>query len=402
MDVKSAFLNGYIKENVYVEQPPLFSHEKYPDHVFKLQKALYGLKQAPRAWYERLKTYLLESGFEIGKVDTTLFIKRNKTDILVVQIYVDDIIFGSTNKNLCDDFANIINSEFEMSHMGELNYFLGLQIKQLNDGIFIYQEKYCKDLITRFGMNNTVSKPTPMSTSVHLEKDENSKDVEQKLYRGMIGSLLYLTASRPDIIMSVCMCARFQANPKESHLRAVKRILRYLTNTKDYGLFYPKGCPFELVSYSDADFGGSRTDRKSTSGTCHFLGQSLVSWFSKKQNCVSLSTCEAEYISAALACTQVIYMQQTLQDFGITLNNSTIYCDNTSAINLSKNPINHSRTKHIDIRHHFLRDSVEKGIVSLEFVNTENQLADIFTKPLSETSFIKLRRDLGITSLKDL
>ena len=182
----------------------------------------------------------------------------------------------------------------------------------------------------------------------------------------------------------------------------MKRIIRYLNNTKDFGLFYPSECPFELVSYSDADFGGSRTDRKSTSGTRHFIGKSLVSWFSKKQNCVSLSTCEAEYISTALACTQVLYMQQTLQDFDIHLSNSIIYCDNTSAINLSKNPVNHSRTKHIDIRHHFLRDNVEKGNICLEYVQTDNQLADIFTKPLLESSFIRLRRELGLISRKEL
>jgi len=286
--------------------------------------------------------------------------------------------------------------------MGELSYFLGLQIKQPSNGIFINQEKYCENLIKRFGLQNTSGKPTPMSTTTHLEKDENGKSVDQKLYRSMIGSLLYLTASRPDIMMSVCLCARFQADPKESHLRAVKRIIRYLNNTKDFGLFYPKECPFELVSYSDADFGGSRTDRKSTSGTCHFIGKSLVSWFSKKQNCVSLSTCEAEYISAALACTQVLYMQQTLQDFDIHLSNSIIYCDNTSAINLSKNPVNHSRTKHIDIRHHFLRDNIEKGNICLEYVHTDNQLADIFTKPLLESNFIRLRRELGLISRKNL
>ena len=253
-----------------------------------------------------------------------------------------------------------MTNEFEMSHMGELSYFLGLQIKQIENGIFINQEKYCYNLIKRFGLENTAAKPTPMSPTIHLDRDEDGKSVDQKLYRSMIGSLLYLTASRPDIMMSVCLCARFQANPKESHMRAVKRIIRYLTKTKDFGLFYPKECPFELVSYSDADFGGSRTDRKSTSGTCHFIGRSLVSWFSKKQNCVSLSTCEAEYISAALACAQVVYMQQTLQDFNCHLEKSIIYCDNTSAINLSKNPVNHSRTKHIDIRHHFLRDCLKK------------------------------------------
>src|SRR5256886_9376141 len=366
MDVKSAFLNGFNKKEVYVEQTPDFKHETLNNHVYKLKRALYGLKQAPRAWYNRLKTFLIQSGFVIGKVDTTLFIKTIDKDILIIQIYVDDIIFGSINENLCKDFSEIMKREFEMSHMGELNYFLGLQIKQLHNGIFINQSKYAKELLKRFGMENSGSKRTPMGTTTNLDKDEIGKSVDQKVYRGMIGSLLYLTASRPNIIFSVCLCARYQSNPKESHLKSVKKILRYLKHTTDFGLFYPKACAFELLSYSDADFAGCKTDRKSTSGTCHFLGQSLVSWCCKKQNSVSLSTTEAEYIAVGLACAQVLWMQQMLSDYGITLTKSPILCDNNSAICISKNPALHSRTKHIDVRHHFIRDHIDKGHVTVD------------------------------------
>jgi hypothetical protein len=295
-----------------------------------------------------------------------------------------------------------MQQEFEMSLMGELSYFLGLQIKQMDHGIFINQGKYTKELLKRFGMDSSKPKRTPMSTTISLSKDEHGKSVDTKLYRGMIGSLLYLTASRPDIMFSVCMCARFQANPKESHLFAVKQILRYLKDTWDFGLFYPRSTSFELISYSDADFAGNKSDRKSTSGTCHLLGHSLVSWFSKKQNSVSLSTTEAEYIAASLACTQVLWMKQTLKDFGLSYSTTTIYCDNTSAINLSKNPIQHSRTKHIEIRHHFLRDHVLKGNIALNFIPTNAQHADIFTKPLKNEDFTRIRRELGICSLSDL
>jgi hypothetical protein len=402
MDVKNAFLNGFIKEEVYVEQPPGFENEKFPNHVFKLKKALYGLKQAPRAWYERLRDFLLTSGFSIGKIDTTLFIKRVNSDILLIQVYVDDIIFGSTNEVLCQEFSKTMQDEFEMSHMGELNYFLGLQIKQLKNGIFINQSKYAKEILKRFEMDSTSSKRTPMSTTTSLDKDDSGKSINQKLYRGMIGSLLYITASRPDIMFSVCLCARYQSNPKESHLKAVKRIFRYLNHTHDFGLFYPKSSTFDLVTYSDADFAGCKSDRKSTSGTCHFVGHSLVSWFSKKQNSVSLSTTEAEYIAASLACAQLLWMKQTLLDYGVSCNVSHIYCDNTSAINLSKNPVHHSRTKHIDIRHHFLRDHVLKGDISLDFISTDRQIADILTKPLKEDTFVNLRRELGICSISDL
>ncbi|KAH9779609.1 hypothetical protein KPL71_007757 [Citrus sinensis] len=298
MDVKSAFLNGYIMEEVYVKQPPGFENEKFSDHVYKLSKALYGLKQAPRAWYDRLKNFLLDNDSSMGKADTTLFVKHKNQDILIVQIYVDDIIFGSTNELLCKDFSSCMSQEFEMSMMGELKYFLGLQIKQNEEGIFINQAKYVKDVLKRFGYDNGTAKSTPMSTTIKLNKDEKGKEVDIKTYRGMIGSLLYLTASRPDIMFSVCLCARFQSCPKESHMLAVKRIFRYLIGTINLGLWYPRGTHIDLTYYSDADFTGYKVDRKSTSRTCHFLGHSLVSWFSKKQNSIVLSTTEAEYIAA--------------------------------------------------------------------------------------------------------
>ncbi|KAH9762966.1 hypothetical protein KPL70_001008 [Citrus sinensis] len=208
---------------------------------------------------------------------------------------------------------------FEMSMMGELKYFLGLQIKQNEEGIFINQAKYVKDLLKRFGIDDSKTKNTPMSTTTKLDKDEKGKEVDIKMYRGMIESLLYLTASRPDIMFSVCLCARFQSCPKESHLLAVKRIFRYLSGTIDIGLWYPRGTHIDLTCYSDADFAGYKVDRKSTSGTCYILGHSLVSWFSKKQNSVALSTTEAEYIAAGSCCAQALLMKQTLRDYGINL-----------------------------------------------------------------------------------
>nr|AAK50132.1 putative gag-pol polyprotein [Oryza sativa Japonica Group] len=254
MDVKSAFLNGEIAELVFVEQPPGFEDPKNPNHVYKLSKALYGLKQAPRAWYERLKDFLLSKDFKIGKVDTTLFTKIIGDDFFVCQIYVDDIIFSSTNEVFCKEFGDMMSREFEMSMIGELSFFLGLQIKQLKDGTFVSQTKYIKDLLKRFGLEDAKPIKTPMATNGHLDLDEGGKLVDLKLYRFMIGSLLYLTASRPDIMFSICMCARFQAAPKECHLVA-----------------YPKGAKFQLVGYSDSDYTGCKVDRKSTSGSCQML-----------------------------------------------------------------------------------------------------------------------------------
>ncbi|KAI3715118.1 hypothetical protein L6452_22086 [Arctium lappa] len=273
MDVKGAFLYGKIEEEVYVCQPPGFENPKYPDRVYKLKKALYELHQAPRAWYDTLSTYLLENGFERGTIDKTLFIQRKKKDILLVQIYVEDIIFGSTKDQLCRDFEKLMHKRFKMSSMGELTFFLGLQVKQQHDGIFISQTK------------------------------------------SMIGSLMYLTASRPDIIFPVCVCARFQVRPKQSHFQVVKRIFRYLKGQPILGLWYPHDSPFDLLAYSDSDLGVANLDRKSTTGGCQFLGARLVSWQCKKQTTVSTSITEAEYIADASCCSQVLWIQNQMMDY---------------------------------------------------------------------------------------
>ena len=354
MNVKSVFLNGFINEEVFVEKPLVFESFNFPNHVFKLKKALYGLNQAPIAWYEKLRKFLISSGFKMGKIDTTLFIKPNDNDMLIVQIYVDDIIFGATNVSLCEEFAKSMHSKFEMNMMGELNFFFSLQIKQLKEDTFINQAKYVRDLLKKYNLEEIKTKSTPMDSSIKLDMDDKDKLIDQTKYRAMIGSLLYLTASRPDIMYSVCLCTRFQACSKESHLNAVKRIFRNLKGTIDIGIWYPKCDNFELICSSDADFEGCKIDIKSTSGTCHFLGHSLMSWHSKKQNLVALSTTKDEYITVGLGCAQVLLMKKTLSGFGLTFSHVPIKCDNISAISISKNSVQHFRTKHIEIRHHFL------------------------------------------------
>ncbi|CAL9020228.1 unnamed protein product, partial [Prunus brigantina] len=266
MDVKTAFLNGVLNEEVYVEQPKGFADPHHPNDVFRLKKALYGLKQAPRAWYERLSSHLLGNGYVRGSVDKTLFVKRFKKDVLIAQVYVDDIVVGSTSDLHVQDFIRVMTSEFEMSLVGELNYFLGLQIKQCHDGIFVSQSKYAKNLVSKFGLEGAKSARTPMSTSAKIHRDLHGKSVDQTLYRSMIGSLLYLTASRPDISFSVGVCARFQSDPKESHLFAVKRIIKYVSGTIEFGLWYTYDTSVNLIGYSDADWAGCSDDRKSTSG----------------------------------------------------------------------------------------------------------------------------------------
>ncbi|GJX39534.1 retrovirus-related pol polyprotein from transposon TNT 1-94 [Tanacetum coccineum] len=328
MDVKSAFLNGFINEEVYVAQPPGFIDFEKPDHVYKLKKALYGLKQAPKAWYDRLKAFLIKHEYKMGMVDNTLFTKKKSSNLIIVQIYVDDIIFGSTCQDMCDEFAKIMHDEFEMSMMGELNFFLGLQIKQMEDGIFFNQSKYIKEMLKKFGLEDSKPIKTPMSSDTKLTKDEECESVDSTKYRGMIGSLLYLTASRPDIMFSVCLCARFQEALKTSHLEVVKRIFQYIKDTMHLGSWYPKGTSIETIVYADSDHAGDYVDRNSTSGICTFIGCCLTSWFSKKQTAHAISTTEAEYVSTGKACQQALWMKQALIDYDIRLNDVPIMCDN--------------------------------------------------------------------------
>jgi hypothetical protein len=236
MDVKSAFLNDPLSELVYVEQPPGFEDPRFSNHVYKLHKTLYGLKQAPRQWYECLKDFFLKNDFVMGKIDSTLFTHKVDKEIFVCQIYVNDIIFGSTDKKFYEEFSRIMTKRFEKSMMGELKFLLGFQVKQMKEGAFICQTKYAKDMLKKFDMADAKPIKTLMTLNGHLDLNEEGKSVDQKVYRSMIGSLLYLCATRPDIMLSVCMCARFQANPKEYNLIAIKRILRYLVHTPNLGL----------------------------------------------------------------------------------------------------------------------------------------------------------------------
>ena len=287
MDVKSAFLNDFLNKEVFFKQPKGFQDPHFPDHVLRSKKALYGLKQAPRDWYDHLTSYLLDHGFKRGQANRTLFIKRDEKSLLVAQVYVNDIVFGSTFDHLAHEFSEEMKRDFEMSMVGKVNYFLGLQVKKREDGIFISQEKYAKNLVKRFGLDSKKHSSTPMSSSVKLSRDAVGID------------------SRPDITFSVGVCARFQVAPKESHLTAVKRIIHYINGTSDYGIWYSRDSNECLAGYSDADWAGCIDDRKSTSGGCFYLGNNLVSWMSKKQNSVSLSTAEAEYIAVASCCAQL-------------------------------------------------------------------------------------------------
>ncbi|GJR58748.1 putative ribonuclease H-like domain-containing protein [Tanacetum coccineum] len=352
MDVKSAFLYGTIDEEVYVSQPPGFVDPDHPKKVYKVVKALYGLHQAPRAWYATLSTFLEENGYRRGAINKTLFIKKDKKDIMVVQVYVYDIIFGSTRKSWCDEFEALMKGRFQMSSMGELTFFLGLQVKQKPDGLFISQDRYVAEMLKKFDLASMKTTITLMETKVALTKDEEAAHVDVHLYKSMIGSLMYLTASRLDIMFAVCACSGFQVTPKTSHLNAVKRIFK-----------------------------------KSITGGCQFLSKRLISWQCKKQTIVATSTTEAEYVAAASCCGQVLWIQNQMLDYGFNFMNTKIHIDNESTICIVKNPVYHSKTKHIEIRHHFIRDSYEKKLIRVEKIHTDFNVADLLTKAFDGPRF---------------
>ncbi|GJV86782.1 putative ribonuclease H-like domain-containing protein [Tanacetum coccineum] len=396
MDVKSAFLYGEIDEEVYVTQPKGFEDPHFPKHVYKVVKALYGLHQAPRAWYARLSTFLLKHNYRRGTIDKTLFIKKNSRDIILVQVYVDDIIFGSTKKAWCDEFEVLMKGEFEMSAMGELTFFLGLQVKQKPDGIFISQDKYVQDMLKKFDMESVRTATTPYEASKPKSKDEPDDAVNVHLYRSMIGSLMYLTASRPDIMFAVSACSRHQVTPLTSNLNAVKKIFKYLKGQPKLGLWYPRDSPFVLEAYSDSDYAGSHGDRKSTTGGCQFLGRRLISWQCKKQTIVATSSTEAEYVAAANCCGQVLWIQNQMLDYGFNFMNTNFFIDNQSTICIVKNPVFHQRTKHIEIRHHFIRDANEKNLIQVLKIHTDENVADLLTKAFDGPRFNYLVVHIGM------
>nr|GEU94751.1 hypothetical protein [Tanacetum cinerariifolium] len=316
MNVKTAFLNKILKEEVYVGQPLGFVSTQYPDHVCALDKSLYGLKQAPRAWYDVLLQFLIDSGFQKGSIDTTLFIKKKGKHTMLIQIYVKDNIFGSTNPKYCIKFSDLMVKRFEMSMMGEMKFFLMLQVNQFSNGIFINQSKYILDILKRFRMENCDTVPSPMVEQAKLKLDLVGKPVDHTNYRSMIGSLMYVTSSRPYIMFATCMCARYQANPYEHHVSAIKRIFHYLKWTINLGLWYLKYFGFDLTAYSDVDHAGCHLDRKT----------------------------ESEYVAVFGCFAQVLWMRTQLTDFGFFYDKVPIYCDSKSAI------AHHTRTKHIDVR----------------------------------------------------
>ncbi|KAK8935837.1 hypothetical protein KSP39_PZI013998 [Platanthera zijinensis] len=407
LDVKSAFLNGELIEEVYVCQPQGFIAKGKEGKVYRLLKALYGLKQAPRAWHHNIDAFFLEEGFTRSPIEPTLYIKEEEEGKMIVSLYVDDLILTGSNKTQIEKFKEKLKMRYEMTDLGSLKFFLGLQIKQFDGGIFISQEHYTRMLLKKFNMENCNPAVTPMSTTEKLTpKTELEEGGDPEKYRSLVGSLIYLTNSRPDIENSVNIVARYISNPSQAHFAAAKRILRYLQGTKDYGILYQNSQPKSLHGFTDSDWAGDTEDRKSTGGFIFFVGDGPISWSSRKQRTTALSTIETEYMALNNAACEAVWLQRLKTEIegerGEEKEGVTIHCDNSSAIALSKNPLYHCRTKHIDIKHHHIRELVEKKMIEVKFCPTKQQLADLMTKPLPRERFTELRNKMNVFNGTDL
>jgi transposase InsO family protein len=403
MDVKSAFLNGELKEEVYVTQPPGFEEKGSESKVLRLHKALYGLRQAPRAWNFKLDRTLNSLGFTRSKMEYAVYRRRQGARCIILGVYVDDLIITGTSGQEIESFKSQMKETFRMSDLGLLSYYLGIEVKQMKGEVILSQEGFAYKILKECGMSDCNLTKTPMEARLRLRKDSNSELVDQNRYRSIVGSLRYLLHTRPDLAYSVGIVSRFMECPRSEHMAAVKQILRYIKGSIALGCVYKRTLDnhLSLTGFTDSDLAGDLDDRKSTTGVMFFLGDNLISWFSRKQKVVALSSCEAEYIAAAAGACQGVWLEALRADLLCQeLKKIKLKVDNQSAISLSKNPVFHDRSKHIDTRFHYLRENVENGRIEVEHVGTCDQLADILTKSLGRVKFCELCDKIGLQDVK--
>jgi len=398
LDVNNAFLHGHLTEEVYMSQPPGFRDQSSPDSVCCFKKAIYGLKQAPRAWYTALKQAILEFGFVNTKSDSSLFVYNvvSTTDYFLV--YVDDLIITSNNSHFAASVIQQLGRKFSLKDLGPLHFFLGIEVIPTQNELFLTQHKYIRDLLARTCMDGAKDVTTPLSTSVSLKLNDGSAVVNPTEYRKVIGALQYLSLTRPDISFAVNKLSQFMHCPSTIHWTATKRLLRYLKNTIFHGISIQKNVNPLLTCYLDADWAGNLDNRSSTSAYLIMLGSNLFSWSSRKQCAIARSSIEAEYCALATAASESMWILSLFTEIKFSLPQSPLLlCDNLGATNLSFNHVQHSRMNHIQINLHFVRDLVQKNFLTVRHVHTNDQLADLLTKPLSKQCTDFLKHKIGLT-----
>ncbi|CAL1358977.1 unnamed protein product [Linum trigynum] len=385
LDVKNAFLHGNLKETIYMERPP--GYEKGDSTmVCKLIRSLYGLKQAPRAWFEKFHGTILQAGFVQSQNDPSLFTRQTVEGIVILLIYVDDMIITGSDQDGIREVTEVLRNAFNLKEMGEVSYFLGLEIKRSANGLFVSQRKYILDLLESAQYTDCVPCSTPMEQNLKLSREEGDKLKDQSLYRSLVGSLIYLTHTRPDISYAVQVVSQFVGVATHLHLAAVQRLLRYLKQTQDVGLLFPATGDPTIEAFADADYAGCLDTRKSTSGWCVRVGQALVSWRCRKQDRVSKSSTEAEYRSMSEVSSELVWLHRLLKELGVDCRvPMRIYGDNTSAIQIAVNPVMHDRTKHIEVHVHYIRQLVAEGLIQVGYLSTEDQTADLLTKAVASS-----------------
>lgn len=401
MDVKSAFLYGDIKDTVYMEIPEGIVAEK--DKICKLRKSIYGLKGSPKCWYEKFNLFMENEDFKRSLNEYCLYIKELKNEKLYVLLYVDDLLIFSSDSSLVKELKDALMKTFKMKDLGLVKNYLGININQdLKGGVIkINQINYLKRVLERFNMQESKSVSTPMDPKFKVTNSDSRSDqnLETKC-RSLIGCLMYaMIGSRPDICAAISFLSRFQGQPSEVLWDSLKRVLRYINGTLNLNLVYKKSdVSNEITGYCDADWGGDPQDRKSTTGYMFTVYGACVSWATRKQGSVALSSCEAEYVALSQATSEGCWIRSILLDLNVIDSGVPIhmYCDNQSAIKVAKNPENHKRLKHVDIRWHFVRDKVANGILKLSHISGNEQTADIFTKPLNKQLFVKFRNNLNL------
>ncbi|KAJ0801006.1 putative RNA-directed DNA polymerase [Helianthus annuus] len=398
-DVKTAFLNGTLTEQVFAEQPEGYVIKGKEKKVCRLKKALYGLKQAPRAWYSRIEGYFTSCGFKKCANEHTLFTKIYKGVKIIICLYVDDLIIASNSSSMILEFKESMKREFEMTDMGVLHYFLGMEVTYKNGDIMLSQQKYARGLLDKFKMMNCKAVSTPMEYGIRLSKQDPEEEMDSHLYRSLVGSLMYLTNTRLDIMFAVNKISQFMEQPKRSHWEAGKRILRYVKGTLNHGLVYSKGSKGTLIGFSDSDYAGSIDDSKSTSGYLFHLGSGAIAWQSRKQKVIALSSTEAEYIALSMAGCQALWLKGILKELQENVDHPlAVYCDNKSTICLAKDPVYHGKSKHIRVKYHFIRDLVKNNELEILFCPTKHQIADILTKALQPKDYVNMRNLMNVAA----